>query len=98
MSSAASTEDVRLKPDATGNAKPDATEKADQSLQPWQFFVLAALGCATVATFMVRGQGLTTVILLTVLMGAAALVAMAALHTVRPLVSAVDDRTTVIEG
>ena len=53
----------------------------DQSLQPWQFFVLAALSCATALTFIVRGEGLTAVILLTVLMGATALVGLAALKT-----------------
>ena len=46
--------------------------KPDQSLQPWQFFVLAALGCATAVTFMARGQGPTAVILLGVLMGTGA--------------------------
>jgi hypothetical protein len=68
----------------------------DQSLQPWQFFVLAALACATAATFIVRGQGITVVILLTILMGAAALVGLAALRAVRPLVSAKEDRTVMI--
>jgi hypothetical protein len=70
--------------------------KPDQSLQPWQFFVLAALSCATAVTFIVRGQGLTAVILLTILMGAAALVGLAALRTVRPLVSDQEDRTLMV--
>jgi hypothetical protein len=68
----------------------------DQSLQPWQFFVLAALACATVVTFVVRGQGLSAVVLLTILMGAIALVGLAALRTVRPLVSDQADRTAMI--
>jgi len=38
--------------------------KSDSSLQPWQFFVLAALGCATAVTFLVRGHGVVPVILL----------------------------------
>jgi hypothetical protein len=52
MSSETSTK-VRLKPDPT-------TDAADAGLQPWQFFVLAALGCATAVTFMARGQGPTS--------------------------------------
>src|SRR5260370_9423808 len=71
--------------------------KRDPStLQPWQFFVLAALACATAVTFLARGQGLTPVILLTVLMGTAAFVGLAALRTVRPLVTSQEDRTAVI--
>ena len=58
---------------------------ADDGLQPWQFFVLAALGCATAALFASRGQGVSAIVLLTLLMGAAALVGMAALRTLRPL-------------
>jgi hypothetical protein len=65
-------------------------------MQPWQFFVLAALGCATAATFMARGQGVTVVILVGVLMAAAALVGMTALRTIVPLVSPEDDRTVMI--
>src|SRR5580765_1375304 len=85
MSSETSTKQVRLKPDAT-----------DSSLQPWQFFVLAALGCATAVTFISRGQGPTAIILLGVLMAAAALVGYAALRTVRPLVSPETDRTAMV--
>jgi hypothetical protein len=66
------------------------------SLQPWQFFVLAALGCATAVTFVARGQGVTAVILLSVLMGAAGLVGIAALRALRPLVSGDDDRTAMV--
>jgi hypothetical protein len=67
-----------------------------QGLQPWQFFVLAALGCATAVTFMIRGQGIMAVILLAVLMAGAALVGMAALRTFGPLVSKDEDRTVMI--
>ena len=88
MNSATSTEDL--------SAQAPAAKRADQSLQPWQFFVLAGLSCATLVTFLVRGQGMTVVILLTVLMGAAALVGLAALRTVRPLVTSHDDRTSLI--
>lgn len=68
----------------------------DNSLRPWQFFVLAALGCATAVTFLARGQGLTAVVLLSILMAAAALVGMAALRTIGPLVSPEEDRTPMI--
>ena len=73
-----------------------SSETSTDSLQPWQFFVLAALACATAVTFVVRGQGLAAVVLLTVLMGAAALVGLAALRTVRPLVTKEEDRTPMI--
>jgi hypothetical protein len=57
---------------------------------------LAALGCATAVTFMVRGQGPTVVILLGILMGTAALVGYAMLRTLRPLVTAEEDRTVMV--
>jgi hypothetical protein len=82
MSSEISTEKVRL--------------QADRGLEPWQFFVLAALGCATAVTFIARGQGPTAIILLAVLMGTAALVGYATLRAVRPLVSPEDDRTAMV--
>ncbi len=85
MSSEISTKPDRLPPDGS-----------DAGLQPWQFFVLAALGCATAVTFMARGQGPTAVILLGVLMGTAALVGYAALRALRPLVSADEDRTVMV--
>jgi hypothetical protein len=85
MSSEISTKPDRLPPDGSG-----------AGLQPWQFFVLAALGCATAVTFMARGQGPTAVILLGVLMGTAALVGYAALRALRPLVSAEEDRTVMV--
>jgi hypothetical protein len=68
----------------------------DQGLQPWQFFVLAALGCATAVTFIARGQGPTAVILLGILMATAAGIGYAMLRAVRPLVSPEDDRTVMI--
>jgi hypothetical protein len=68
----------------------------DQTLQPWQFFMLAALGCATAVTFFARGRGLTPVVLLSVLMGTAALIGLAALRALRPLVSPHEDRTSMI--
>jgi hypothetical protein len=71
-------------------------DPSDAGLQPWQFFVLAALGCATAVTFMARGQGPTAVILLGVLMGTAALVGYAALRALRPLVLPEEDRTVMV--
>jgi hypothetical protein len=85
MSSETSTETVRLKPDTPSSG-----------IQPWQFFVLAALVCATAVTFVVRGQGFIPVILLTVVMGATALAGLAALRTVRPLVVEHHERGTAI--
>jgi hypothetical protein len=73
--------------------KPDTTEN---QLQPWQFFVLAALACATVATFLARGQGVAGVVLLSVMMAATALVGLAVLRAVRPLVNPTEDRTVMI--
>jgi len=86
MSSAISTDEARLEPARGG----------DQALQPWQFFVLAALACATGVTFIVRGQGIAVVVLLALIMGAAALVGMAMLRTVQPLVGRHADRTAMI--
>jgi hypothetical protein len=86
MSSETSTKGVRLKADAA----------ADPGLQPWQFFVLAALGCATAVTFIARGRGPAAIILLSVLMATAAFVGFAALRMLRPLVSAEEDRTVMI--
>ena len=68
----------------------------DQGLQPWQFFVLAGLGCATALAYLAAGRGVTSIVLLTVLMATAALVGMAALRTLRPLVAADEDRTAMI--
>ena len=92
MSSETSTEKVRLKPDAAADIATTHMQAADKSsvafgcqpnqaaLQPWQFFVLAALGCATAVTFIARGQGVLAVVLLGVLMAASALVGLAALR------------------
>ena len=71
---------------------------AADGLRAWQFFVLAALVCATAVTFLLRGHGLVIVIMLTVLMSATALVGMASLRTVQPLVTPQEDRVPVIGG
>ncbi len=62
------------------------SEGDQQRLQPWQFFVLTALACATVLTFLARGAGPVPIVMLTVLMFATALAGLAMLRTVRPLV------------
>lgn len=95
MSSATSTKG------APSRALPDgppawSDPHADDGLRPWQFFVLAALGCATAVTWLARGQGVTSVILLSVLMGAVALAGMAALRMLTPLVTPGDDRTAMV--
>ncbi len=101
MSSVTSTKNVRssiVETDRSAGlqAARDADLHADPGLQPWQFFVLAGLGCATAVTFLARSQGVTTVILLSLLMGSTALVGLAALRALRPLVSPEDDRTAMI--
>jgi len=88
MSSAISTK--------TRHAESAGGAATDHGLQAWQFFVLAALGCATAATFMARGQGVAAVILLSLLMGTAAAAGIAMLRTLRPLVSPEEDRTAMI--
>lgn len=69
---------------------------SDQGLQAWQFFVLAGLACATVATFMARGQSVVSIVLLTVLMGATTIVGLGALRMLRPLFFRYDDRTAMV--
>ena len=103
MSSAISTNTVQLKPNATGKSglKPDPTEKGlkgpGEGPQPWQVFALAALAClATWLTFMSRAQGFTPVILQSVLIGTTALVGLAMLRTLRPLVTSYEDHTPMI--
>ena len=89
MSSETSTEHGRHQPVST-------TPAAPSGMHAWQFFVLAGLGCATAVTFLARGQGLTVVLLLSLLMATTVLVGMAALRAIRPLVSDYDDRTVVV--
>jgi len=85
MSSGTSTNPARL--EAAG---------VQSGLQPWQFFVLSALACATAALFLTQAQGVTSVILLSVLIGAAALVGLAGLRMMRPLVSSAEDLPPMI--
>jgi len=101
MSSATSTDrSGSVRSDRNGSVRPDRNGsvrlQADHGLQPWQFFMLAALGCATAVSFIARGQGPLVIVLLTVLIATAALVGYATLRAVRPLVSADEDRTVMI--
>src|SRR6478735_10704510 len=80
-----------------GPGRIDSTNvPAQPGMQPWQFFVLAGLGCATAVTFLARNQGVTAVLLLSMLMAATAVVGIAALRAIRPLLSEQDDRSSVI--
>ena len=80
----------------SGRTQNDERQAPDQGLQPWQFFVLSGLGCATAVAYMAAGRGVTSIVLLTALMATAALVGMAALRTVRPLASRDEDRIGAI--
>ena len=85
MSSATST---RVSNGPAGAGSPDSVWRPPfdgpaDGLRPWQFFVLAALACATALTFLLRGQGVTVVVLMSIVMGATALVGIAALRAIR---------------
>ncbi len=95
MSSATSTKGSPS-PAVPGGPPAWSDSQAEDGLRPWQFFVLAALGCATAVTWLARAQGVTSVILLSVLMGAVALAGLAALRMFAPLVSPSDDRTAMV--
>lgn len=63
---------------------PDGVAHPDQ-LQPWQLFTLAGLVGATVVVFVSRGGSPASVILLSLTVGAAAFVGLAAWRTLGPL-------------
>jgi parvulin-like peptidyl-prolyl isomerase len=73
-----------------------STEPSQEGLQAWQFFVLAGLVCATVATFMARGQSIAAIVLVSVLMAATTAIGLAVFRTVRPLVFGDEDRTQMV--
>ena len=73
-----------------------STSRKDEGLQAWQFFVLAGLACATAATFMARGQSVSAIVLVSVLMATTTIVGLAVFRTVRPLVFGDEDRTPMI--
>ena len=64
MSSATSTEKAGVTADPASSGTRAHSDRGASDLEPWQFFVLAALGCATAVTFVARGQGPTAIILL----------------------------------
>jgi hypothetical protein len=68
----------------------------EHGIHAWQFFVLAGIACATVATFMARGQSVAAIVLVTVMMATTTIVGLAVLRTVRPLVFGDEDRTQMI--
>jgi hypothetical protein len=76
---------------ATVRLKPDL----DPGLQPWQFFVLAGLACATAVVYVARGRGVTAVILLSIVIASIVFIGLAALRTFKPLVSDEEDRTAM---
>ena len=73
----------------------EISTNTDQGLQPWQFFILAGLGCATAVLFLARGRGVAAIVLLSLVIAATALIGLAALRTFKPLVSPEDDRTVM---
>ena len=67
-------------------AKAGAYRNADRdTLQPWQLFTLAGLAGATAVVFVTRDTGPAGVILLSITVGAAAWVGLAAWRTLAPL-------------
>lgn len=63
------------------------TQSTSDSLRPWQFFTLGALVCATAAVFIIRGTSAENLIFVCLAIFAAALVGLAALNALRPLVT-----------
>ncbi len=63
------------------------TSSTSDTLRPWQFFTLGALVCATAAVFAIRGTTAANLILVCLAIFAAALVGLAVLNALRPLVS-----------
>ena len=68
------------------------------ALRPWQFFTLGALVCATVAVFIIRGTTAQNLILVCLGIFCAALVGLAALHALRPLVTGETREPEMIGG
>jgi hypothetical protein len=83
MSSGISTEPVRVEPQAA--PAPGPRSRAEP-LHPWQLFTLAGLVGATIVVSMSRGRPAAALILLSLMIFAAALVGLAALRTLGPLV------------
>lgn len=90
MSSATSTSEVRLKPDATGVAdvrlKPDARPPATSTFRASHFFVLASLMAATGAVILSRQSTPEHLVLISLMIAAAGLAAAGFHRTLSPLV------------
>jgi hypothetical protein len=63
------------------------TSTSSDTLRPWQFFTLGGLVCATAAVFIVRGTSAEGLIFICLGIFAAALVGLAVLNALRPLVT-----------
>ncbi len=81
MSSATSTDEIGADAAAPPAPHPNA------SLRPWQFFLLAGMFGATAAVFAATGQSPASLVVLSLTIIAASLVALAAYGTLLPLVS-----------
>ena len=77
---------------------PATQPSPSDSLRPWQFFTLGALVCATVAIFLIRGTSADNLIFVCLGIFGAALVGLAALHALRPLVTGETREPEMIGG
>ena len=68
------------------------------SFRPWHLFVLAGLVAATVAILVARPSDPVGAVLLTLAIGAASLVGLAAYRTISPLTQKEFQETTVMVG
>lgn len=74
------------------------TSSTPDTLRPWQFFTLGALVCATAAVFVIRGTTPQNLILVCLGIFAAALVGLAVLNALRPLVTGETREPEMIGG
>jgi hypothetical protein len=98
MSSATSTSTSTGAPGELGQAG-SATD-ADAALRPWQFFLLAGMLCATAVVIVATGQSAASIIVLSLTVVAASLVALGAHRALVPLVlpAGVLEASTLIAG
>ena len=75
-----------------------STPQTSDQLRPWQFFSLGALVCATVAVFIIRGTSAGNLILVCLGIFAAALVGLAVLNALCPLVTGETREPEMIGG
>ena len=74
------------------------TPPPSDTLRPWQFFTLGALVCATAGIFVVRGTSAENLIFVCLGIFAAALVGLAVLNMLRPLVTGETREPEMIGG